>query len=76
MEEDYKHKDMVHSSGCEMELDVYIENLKLAFEYQGEQHYKALYWSGARLEQQQRRDEEKRMACQQVLTTNDRTRYI
>ena len=51
-----------------MELDVYPELLKLAFEYQGEQHYRPIIGMGGNFEQQQRRDEEKRRACKQVLT--------
>lgn len=58
---------MIHSSGHKMELDVYIEDLKLAFEYQGEQHYKSLYWAGRHLETQRRKDEEKRQACKKVM---------
>ena len=49
-----------------MELDVYIEALKLAFEYQGEQHYKPIYWTGRDFKEQQRSDIEKRAACKQV----------
>lgn len=62
---------MVHSSGFKMELDVYVESLKLAFEYQGEQHYRPLYWMDTKFEEQQKRDEEKRVACKQVLTTHN-----
>ena len=67
MEEDYKHPKMFHSTGRHVELDVYIESLKLAFEYQGEQHYRPIYGMGTNYEGQQRRDEEKREACIQVL---------
>ena len=67
MEEDYKHPKMIHSSGFLIELDVYIEDLKLGVEYQGEQHYKSLYfWPGTDFETQRIRDEEKRRACKQV----------
>jgi len=59
---------MIHSSGSHMELDVYIEELKLAFEYQGEQHYRPIYGMGTDFEQQQNRDAEKQRACQQVST--------
>ena len=67
MEEDYKHPKMFHSTGCHVELDVYIESLKLAFEYQGEQHYRPIHGMGTNYEGQQIRDEEKREACIQVL---------
>ena len=50
-----------------MELDVYTEALKLAFEYQGEQHFKPVYWSGTDFATQVIRDEEKRRACKRVL---------
>lgn len=49
-----------------VELDVFIEDLKLAFEYQGEQHYKPVYWTERDFEQQLIRDEEKKSACKQV----------
>jgi len=43
-------------------LDIYIPELKLAIEYQGEQHFKPVYfWGGAEgLEASQKRDEKKR----------------
>ncbi len=66
VKEDYKHPKMIHSTEHNMELDVYIETLKLAFEYQGEQHYRPIYGMGIDFEVQQRRDEEKRRACKQV----------
>ena len=68
VEEDYKHSKMIHSTGTNMELDVYIDQLKLAFEYQGEQHYRPIYGMGGDFEQQQIRDAEKQRACKQVLT--------
>ena len=49
-----------------MELDVYIDELRLAFEYQGEQHYSPKYWSGRDFERQQLRDKEKKKACKEV----------
>ena len=68
VEENYKHPNMMHSTDHCMELDVYIETLKLASEYQGEQHHKPIYGMGTDFEAQQRRDGEKRRACKQVLT--------
>jgi len=53
-----------------MELDVWIEALQLAVEYQGEQHYKPIYWKTNDLPQQQRRDQEKRIACKQVIASD------
>ena len=50
-----------------MELDVWIEDLKLAVEYQGEHHFQPSYWIGNNLLQQQKIDQEKRDACQQVV---------
>ena len=67
IEEDFKHPHMIHpSSRKTMELDVYIEELKLAVEYQGQQHYKPVYGMNADFELQQTRDKEKREACKQV----------
>ena len=66
VEEDYQHPLMVHSSGVNMELDVYIEDLKLAIEYQGEQHYMPLYYSTTDMVSCRTRDAEKRIACKQV----------
>ncbi len=40
IKEDYFHPTLFHFSGSHMESDVYIEDLKLAIEYQWEQHYK------------------------------------
>ena len=66
VEWDYKHPVLVHSSGQPMELDVYIESLKLGFEYQGKQHYKPIYWLGGDLLAQRTRDREKKDGCKLV----------
>jgi len=73
MKEEYKHPDLKHLSGRLMELDIYIESLKLAFEYQGEQHYKPIAHHTKDFEQQQTRDLEKKRACKQV---NDSSHQI
>ena len=48
-----------------MELDIFIPDLNLAFEYQGEQHFKNIY---ALLEHKitLNRDNEKKKACNEV----------
>lgn len=66
MEENYKHPALVHLSRFKMQLDIWIPALKVAFEYQGEQHYKPVHWMGKDLAQQQTRDEEKKRARTQV----------
>jgi hypothetical protein len=48
-----------------MELDIYMENLKLAFEYQGWQHYEHSFQSGDPNVLQER-DKEKIVACRHV----------
>jgi len=55
----YKHSDM------KMELDMWIPSIKLAIEYQGEQHFFPIkHWGGeAAFIETQRRDKEKRDTC-------------
>lgn len=53
-----KHGD----SQRRMELDVYIPEKRLAFEYHGEQHYYDIYALGNAWSQRER-DSEKRRAC-------------
>ena len=67
MVEDYSHPVMIHSTGEHLELDVFIEELKLVFEFQGKQHYSPVYWRSD-VEAQKRRDKEKRGICLQVLS--------
>lgn len=51
-----------------LELDIYIPNKKLAFEYQGIQHFKAVdHWGGQQqLEKQQQHDRVKKQICQEL----------
>jgi hypothetical protein len=59
-----------HYRGKEMqglEIDIFVPELKLAIEYQGEQHYKAIeHWGGKDgLEQRQRNDRIKLQLCKE-----------
>ncbi len=63
-----KPKWLVNSRGNRMELDGYSENLKLAFEHQGEQHYRAVEHFNRRDETLTQRiadDLQKKTLCQQ-----------
>lgn len=66
VEEDFRHPGLIHSSGQLMELDVYVEDFKLAFEYQGEQHYIQSNWMNKDFSQRKIIDNEKKIACKQV----------
>jgi hypothetical protein len=60
----FKHKEMLYPhSLTEMELDVYIPSLGLAFEYQGQQHFHTKLGKYGCVESQQCKDELKRAAC-------------
>lgn len=63
-----KPKWLVNARGNRMELDGYCESLKLAFEHQGEQHYRAVEHFNRRDETLTLRiedDEQKRALCNQ-----------
>jgi hypothetical protein len=48
-----------------MEIDVFLPHLKVAFEYQGKQHYKFNMLHGP-AERQKKKDEQKKYFCNQV----------
>ena len=66
--EDYQHPKLIHSTGHKMELDIHIKPLKLAVEYQGEQHYRPVGQWTRNFSQQQTRDAEKKRACKEVMS--------
>ena len=70
MMEDYRHPELIHSTNALMELDIYIKPLKLAVEYQGEQHFRPVPHLTRDFLQQQIRDTEKKQACKEVSTHN------
>jgi hypothetical protein len=62
----YLHPEMRFAeSNTKMELDIFLPELDLAFEYQGEGHFFAVEtWGGEKgLKKQKERDAEKRRAC-------------
>ena len=60
--EEFNHPELTRISGSIVELDIFIPDLKLAFEYQGKHHYEELAtWSG--IELQKTRDKEKLDLC-------------
>jgi hypothetical protein len=61
----YRHPELIYSTGYRMELDVFIPSLAIALEYQGQQHYTWHYLIGSP-EEQIEKDQEKRIACQRV----------
>jgi hypothetical protein len=68
VEWNYNHKQLrFKESNLPMQLDVFVPNLNLAFEYQGEQHFFPIeHWGGERaFVFGLKRDDEKRVACQE-----------
>ena len=61
---DYKSTDLLFSTKGRVELDIFVPNLALAFEYQGEQHYQANWYLGDRTAAH-KRDKEKRALCKE-----------
>jgi hypothetical protein len=63
--ESYQHEDLIRiSTQRKIELDVYLPNEQLAFEYQGEQHYVDIHVLGY-LWVQKERDQEKKRVCKE-----------
>lgn len=61
----YQHPDLLNShTGFSSELDIFIPALNLAFEYQGQQHYRRGYFQGnSAFKMQQERDKQKQEMC-------------
>jgi hypothetical protein len=75
IEFDYRHPDLRFSkSNRMMELDIYLPDRNLAFEYQGEWHFdvscflwhNGIEWCMQKNQENWARDEEKRQACRRV----------
>jgi hypothetical protein len=64
VQEDYLHEEMKFKSGSRMQLDVFLPELGLAFEYQGQQHFFDVYTLGQQWRYLER-DEDKRLACKE-----------
>lgn len=63
----FLHPELIHSaSGKHMELDFFSPSLQLAIEYQGRHHYEQGFKSNEPFEEQQMRDEEKRIRCKEM----------
>jgi hypothetical protein len=55
-------------SGAIVELDIYLPQIKLAFEYQGEQHFYDIHFLGSKWSQQQRDNEKKQLCIENGIT--------
>ena len=62
--EEYRHPDIMSTSGYPLELDFFYPQINIAVEYQGEQHYKYVSAFGANVLSQQR-DEQKSELCKE-----------
>jgi len=60
--EDFIHSELLFDNGRSMQLDIFIPELCLAFEYQGKHHYYNLYFI-APVSHYMKMDEQKRVAC-------------
>ena len=55
---------MKFPSGQNMQLDVFVPELRLALEYQGQQHFAQIYAFGCQ-EDMSYRDQQKKLACKE-----------
>jgi hypothetical protein len=62
--EDFNHPKLTYRATSKpMQLDLYLPELSMAFEYQGIQHYEDFYVFGTLSRVYEERDQEKRRAC-------------
>ena len=61
--EDYFHPEISRKSGYHVQFDVFLVNKKIAFEYNGIQHYEDIPSAFAAIEMFQYRDNEKEILC-------------
>jgi len=62
--EEFHDKKILRQSGFPLEFDLFLPNLKLAFEYQGEQHFREIPAAGfGTLDSRKSRDAEKHQLC-------------
>ena len=62
----FRHPDMrFKETNKMMELDVYVPALALAFEYQGEMHYKTEHFKHGTTDRLKARDQEKQLAAKE-----------
>jgi hypothetical protein len=60
--QNYKHPNMFHQLS-NANMDIFIFDMNLAFEYQGEQHFQPIYFGN--FNRQLERDEEKKKLCKE-----------
>ena len=63
--EDYFHSEISRKTGFHVQFDVYLVKKKIAFEYQGKQHYEDVPEIFSSVELYKYRDKEKRILCKE-----------
>lgn len=62
-----KHPEIISNKGRKLELDIFLPNIKIAFEYQGIQHYKENYFADQKkFNRQQENDKLKKIKCKEI----------